>query len=85
MGHEIHSSNKVAVIIFCLDKIIIVVEVNKVADTWQEGVKRVKGIEYPLNAEKVGFNPPCVMLKKCVDCSSIERVCNSLSIIEDNH
>lgn len=77
-----HSGNRVAAITFGPDKVIIVVGINKIVDTWQEGIKRVKNIACPLNAERAGFNPLCVTLKKCVDCSSIERVCNSLSIIE---
>lgn len=39
-------------------------------------------ISAPLNAKRAGFNPPCVSLGKCVDCVSVERVCNSISIIE---
>ena len=35
-----------------------------------------------MNAKRAGFNPPCVKLNKCVDCTSKERVCNVLSIIE---
>lgn len=77
-----HSGNRVAAIIFGPDNIIIVVGINKIVDTWEDGIKRVKNIACPLNAKRAGFNPPCVMLNKCVDCLSEERVCNYLSIIE---
>lgn len=77
-----YSGNRVAAITFGPEKVIIVVGVNKIVDTWQEGIKRVKNIACPLNAERADFNPPCVTLKKCVDCTSSERVCNSLSITE---
>lgn len=77
-----HSGNRVAAINFGPDKVIIVVGVNKVVDTWKDGIKRVKNIACPLNAKRAGYNPPCVALNKCVDCTSNERVCNSLSIIE---
>lgn len=77
-----HSGNRVAAITFGPDNVIIVVGINKIVDTWEDGIKRVKNIACPLNAKRAGFNPPCVMLKKCVDCLSEERVCNSLSIIE---
>lgn len=77
-----HSGNRVAAINFGPDKVIIVVGVNKVVETWEDGIKRVKNIACPLNAKRAGYNPPCVALNKCVDCTSNERVCNNLSIIE---
>lgn len=77
-----HSGNRVAAITFGPDKVIIVVGKNKVVDTVDEAIRRVKNVACPLNAKRAGFNPPCVALNKCVDCVSKERVCNSLSIIE---
>ncbi|MDD7793087.1 lactate utilization protein [Clostridium sp. 'White wine YQ'] len=77
-----HSGNRVAAINYGPENVIIVVGINKIVDTWQEGIERVKNIACPLNAKRAGFNPPCVALNKCVDCTSEERVCNSLSIIE---
>lgn len=77
-----HSGNRVAAITFGPDRVIIVVGRNKIVNTVDEAIKRVKNISCPLNARRAGFNPPCVTLKKCVDCLSSERVCNSLSIIE---
>lgn len=77
-----HSGNRVAAITFGPDKVIIVVGKNKIVDSVDEGIKRVKNIACPQNAKRAGYNPPCVTLNKCVDCVSKERVCNSLSIIE---
>lgn len=77
-----HSGNRVAAITFGPDKVIIVVRKNKIVDTVDEAIRRVKNVACPLNAKRAGFNPPCVTLSKCIDCISKERVCNSLSIIE---
>ncbi len=77
-----HSGNRVAAITFGPDKVIIVVGKNKIVDSVDEAIKRVKNVACPLNAKRAGFNPPCVTLNRCVDCISKERVCNSLSIIE---
>ncbi|WML34491.1 lactate utilization protein [Clostridium sp. OS1-26] len=77
-----HSGNRVAAITFGPDKVIVVVGKNKVVDTVDEAIRRVKNVACPLNAKRAGFNPPCVTLNKCVNCVSKERVCNSLSIIE---
>lgn len=77
-----HSGNRVAAISFGPDNVIIVVGINKIVDSLDEAIKRVKNIASPLNAKRAGYNPPCVTLNRCVDCVSKERVCNSLSIIE---
>ncbi|HAQ41728.1 MAG TPA: lactate utilization protein [Clostridiales bacterium] len=77
-----HSGNRVAAISYGPDNVIIVVGINKITDTVEEGIKRVKNIACPLNAKRAGYNPPCVELNKCIDCASKERVCNILSIIE---
>jgi L-lactate utilization protein LutC len=77
-----HSGNRIASITFGPDKVIIVVGKNKIVNSVDEAIKRVKNVACPLNAKRAGFNPPCVTLNRCVDCISKERVCNSLSIIE---
>ena len=77
-----HSGNRVAAITFGPDKVIIVVGKNKIVNTLEEAIKRVKNVACPLNARRVGLNPPSTTLNKCVDCTSNDRVCNTLSIIE---
>ena len=84
-GHIInidHSGNRVAAMIYGPKKVIIIIGTNKITDTLREAVQRAKNIAAPLNAKRAGFNPPCVELNKCIDCSSEERVCNSLVTIE---
>jgi len=77
-----HSGNRVAAITFGPDKVIVVVGKNKIVENVEEGIKRVKNIACPLNAKRAGYNPPCVEINRCVDCTSKQRVCNVLSIIE---
>jgi len=77
-----HSGNRVAAISFGPEKVIVVVGENKIVETVEDGIKRVKNIACPLNAKRAGYNPPCVKLNKCVDCMSKDRVCNSLLITE---
>jgi L-lactate utilization protein LutB len=73
-----HTGNRVAAITYGPDKVIIVVGKNKVVDTVDEAIKRVKSVACPINAKRAGYNPPCVTLNQCVDCVG---VCNILSII----
>lgn len=77
-----HSGNRAAAITFGPENVILIVGKNKVVNTLEEAIHRAKNIACPQNARRAGFNPPCVSLNKCIDCTSPERVCNSLSIIE---
>lgn len=84
-GHVVnidHSGNRVAAMIYGPDKVIIVVGKNKICDTLDEAMQRVRNISVPLNAKRAGYNPPCLKLNKCVDCKTDERVCYNLVIIE---
>lgn len=77
-----HSGNRVAAMIYGPDKVIIIVGKNKIVKTLEEGIERARNVAAPLNARRAGYNPPCVKLNRCVNCTSDERVCNSLVVIE---
>jgi len=84
-GHIVnmdHSGNRVAAMIYGPENVIIVVGVNKITDTLDEAIYRVRNHASPKNAKRAGLNPPCVAIDKCVDCRSEDRVCNNLVIIE---
>lgn len=87
-GHIVnidHSGNRVAAMIYGPDKVIIVVGKNKVCETLEDAVQRSRNISAPLNAKRAGYNPPCIEMKRCVDCKSKERVCFNLVIIEGQY
>lgn len=67
------------------EKVIIVVGENKVCDTLEAAIERARNIAAPLNAKRAGYNPPCIKMKKCIDCKSEERVCFNLNIIEGQY
>lgn len=84
-GHLVnmdHSGNRVAAMIYGPERVIVVVGANKVVNTLEDAVYRVRNVASPKNARRAGFNPPCVEVNQCVDCKSDERVCNNLVIIE---
>ncbi|SKC82146.1 lactate utilization protein [Maledivibacter halophilus] len=84
-GHIVnidHSGNRVAAMIYGPEKVIIVVGKNKICETLEDAVERARNISAPLNAKRAGYNPPCIEMKKCVDCKTKERVCFNLVIIE---
>ena len=79
-----HSGNRVAAITYGPDKVYIVVGKNKITKTYDEAVIRARKAA-PLNARRAGYSPPCLSLGHCVDCSSQERVCFIISIIEGQY
>jgi len=84
-GHLVnidHSGNRVAAMIYGPDNVIVVVGRNKICDTLDDAVHRARSISAPLNAKRAGYNPPCLELKKCIDCKTAERVCYNLVIVE---
>jgi hypothetical protein len=64
------------------EKVIVVIGTNKIVDTLDEAVKRVRNISAPANAKRAGLKPPCVELGKCIDCRSSERACYNFVVIE---
>jgi len=87
-GHIVnidHSGNRVAAMIYGPDNVIIVIGKNKICSTLDDAIERARTISAPLNAKRAGFNPPCLKLKKCVDCRTEERVCFNLTIIEGQY
>lgn len=87
-GHIVnidHSGNRVAAMIYGPEKVIIVVGKNKICETLEDAVERARNISAPLNAKRAGYNPPCIEMKKCMDCKTKERVCFNLVIIEGQY
>lgn len=76
------SGNRVAALSFGPRKVILVIGVNKVVDTLEDAMKRIRTIA-PLNAMRVHHKAPCVETGKCMDCQLQQSVCNSVGII--NH
>ncbi|KJS14275.1 MAG: hypothetical protein VR67_00575 [Peptococcaceae bacterium BRH_c8a] len=79
-----HSGNRVAGILFGPKKVFIVVGINKIVDSTEEGIMRAQYYAAPLNAKRAenDYHPPCLENGKCLDCSSQERICNCLVILK---
>ena len=74
------SGNRVAGMIFGPRKVIVVAGANKVVDTLDDAVRRVKGIA-PLNAKRIKHETPCTETGRCQDCQVPKRLCNYLTVI----
>lgn len=78
------TGNRVSSIIFGPKKVIVVVGVNKIVDTLEDGIKRAKEIA-PLNARRIPHKEtPCYEDGVCRReiCHHRLRVCNSIGIVD---
>ncbi|SHI20701.1 lactate utilization protein [Sporanaerobacter acetigenes] len=78
-----HTGNRVSAMLFGPKKVYIVVGVNKIVNSIEEGIRRVKTVAAPLNAKRAKdeYNPPCLKNGQCVNCNSKDSICNSLVIM----
>lgn len=74
------SGNRVSAMIFGPKKVIIVAGANKVVDTLDDAMKRVKQIA-PMNSKRIKHETPCVETGRCMDCYIQKRICNYLTVI----
>ncbi len=75
------SGNRVAGLSFGPKKVIIVAGANKVVDTLDDALKRLRQIA-PLNVKRLGnHKTPCLKTGRCMNCQIQKRICNSLGVI----
>ncbi len=78
--------NRVAGLIYGPKKVILMVGVNKIVPTVEDGITRIKHIAAPLNCIRLGLDTPCARTGFCDDagCLPPARVCSQITIIESN-
>lgn len=75
------TGNRVAGSLFGHEKVFFIVTTNKIEKDLKKAVWRARNIAGPKNALKYNLNTPCVVKgDRCYDCSSPERICNTLNI-----
>lgn len=75
------TANRVAPLLFGVPNIIYVFGVNKIVDTLDEAIDRVRNHACPLNARRLHKNTPCAITGKCSMCNSADCICNVTTIV----
>jgi hypothetical protein len=73
------SGSRVAAMAYGPRKIIVAAGVNKLTDTLDDAIARVRRIA-PMNCKRNGHQTPCVETGVCADCNIPGRMCNHLLI-----
>ena len=78
--------NRVAGLIFGPRKVILMVGINKIVSTVEDGIARIKSVAAPLNCIRLGADTPCAHTGFCDDanCSAPARVCGQIVITESS-
>ena len=74
------TGNRVAAIVYGPDSVLVVAGMNKVTDTLEEAIRRVRTMASPMNAQRFPVNTPCAANGVCADCKCVDSVCNQLLI-----
>jgi hypothetical protein len=73
------SGSRVAAMAYGPRRVIVTAGVNKLTDTLEEAIARVRAIA-PMNCRRNGHKTPCTETGVCADCNIPDRMCNHLLI-----
>lgn len=77
------NGNRVAALTFGPRQVIVVAGRNKLVDgDLAAAIHRVKHVAAPPNARRLNCNTPCAKTGFCADCSSPERICRILHVMD---
>jgi L-lactate utilization protein LutB len=77
-----NTGNRVSALVFGPQHVIVVLGTNKIVETVEQGMKRIKETAAPLNCQRRKDDTPCAKGRDCPDCNSPDRLCRVTSIIE---
>ena len=78
------NGNRVAAITWGPKKVIFVIGLNKVAQTVEAALSRVRGTASPINAARFDINTPCQHDGICHNCNSPESICNYVHFLRNS-
>ncbi len=76
------NGSRVAPIIFGAKKVFLVVGTNKNVENDEEAIARIKNIAAPIDAQRLNKKTPCTKTGECMDCKSVDEICNYYTIIQ---
>ena len=78
------NGNRVAAITWGPRKVIFVIGMNKVAQTVEAALSRVRGTASPVNAARFDIKTPCQVDGTCHNCNSAESICNYVHFLRNS-
>ena len=78
------NGNRVAAITWGPKKVIFVIGMNKVAQTVEAALSRVRGTASPINATRFDIKTPCQVDGVCHNCNSPQSICNYVHFLRNS-
>ena len=78
------NGNRVAAITWGSKKVIFVIGLNKVAQTVEAALARVRSTASPTNAARFDVNTPCQTDGVCHNCNSTDCICNYVHFLRNS-
>ncbi|HOV45398.1 MAG TPA: lactate utilization protein [Exilispira sp.] len=88
LGHIVNIDlwgNRLCAISFGPKRVYLFIGYNKITANLNEAIYRAKNVAAPLNAIRLNKATPCTKTGICYDCTTQERICGTMSIIEWCH
>lgn len=76
------NGSRVAPVIFGPKQVFLVCGTNKIVQNDEEAIARIKNIAAPIDAKRLNKKTPCTKTGKCMDCKSVDKICNYYTIIQ---
>lgn len=76
------NGSRVAPMIYGPKRVIIICGVNKIVETDEMALLRIREVAAPRDAIRLNKNTPCTRTGKCMDCKSKEKICNYHTVIQ---
>jgi len=76
------TGNRVGAMSFGPRKVIAVAGSNKLAGNVEDGISRIRQWAAPPNARRLAVETPCAKTGFCTDCSSPQRICRIVHVME---
>jgi hypothetical protein len=73
--------NRVACLLYGPRKVVVVAGKNKIVNTLDDGIRRIREHVAPIHVKRRGWDLPCAKTGTCVDCRDPKRICNKLAIL----
>lgn len=70
------NGNRVAALIYGPDKVVMIVGMNKLVASVEDGIRRVRNIAAPPNGVRLNRQTPCALTGSCHDCFSPDCMCS---------
>jgi LUD domain len=74
--------NRVASLFFGPRKVVVVAGKNKIVNSLDDGIRRIREYVAPIHVKRRGWDLPCAKTGTCVDCRDPRRICNKLAILQ---